>query len=332
MNTYKVTFDLSGCISHIGADVAGIGVENVSEWMHSDTLFSAIIHAYAKTQKKESFKRTNGLIEEFTNNATDPPFRCSSLFLANDKNMFVPKPKKPLPDNYDWSDLFKVKFISLQNLYKWLRIDAMDWNDETKCQRFARSVLRDSKTYNKLFFTRVRAVNAKDRLRNRTMVFHRGETIYNNGTQSYFFIDIQENYENDIKAAIQFLSEYGGFGGEINIGFSRMNSVKWEPFVFPASKGKNAYLLSLYPIYQNLEWSAAWYDMFYRKSWFNSPFVGAQLKKKAVTMLAEGSCLPELPGNGELLDVTPDAWENDMKEYENWHRIYRNGIGYMINY
>ena len=66
MKTYKVSFDLSSAITHIGADMAGIGVEKVTEWVHSDTLFSAIIHAYAR---KFDFAETTALLDSF--NAAD---------------------------------------------------------------------------------------------------------------------------------------------------------------------------------------------------------------------------------------------------------------------
>ena len=332
MNTYKISFDVSGTISHIGADIAGIGVENVSEWVHSDTLFSAIIHAYAQ---KFGFKETEILINAFPkeNEGTDNiPFRCSSVFLSNKKKLFVPKPKTVLPGDFDWSETFKVKFITLDNLYKWLGIEKMNWEDEGECQQLKQSILDDAKLYSKLFTKRVRAVNAKDRIHNQTQVFHRGETIYSKETEQYFFIDIKERCENDIKEAIQFMTDNAGLGGEINIGFSRMKSASWKPFTFPKPNGSDkTYLLSLFPVYKNIHWEDSWYDIINRKSWFNSPFFGTQLKKKAVKMISEGSCISLAAKTGKLIDVTPDKWV--AKEGSNgWHSIYRNGIGYAIYY
>ncbi|MBD3343174.1 MAG: hypothetical protein GF353_29015 [Candidatus Lokiarchaeota archaeon] len=333
MKTYKVIFDVSGCFTHIGADTAGIGVENVSEWVHSDTLFSAIIHAFSR---KNKFGDSQKLIQQFLdydNQLNKLPFRCSSVFLGKDDLFFVPKPKLPLPDHYDWSDLFKVKFISLENLYKWLQLDEMEWDRDIERDKFIKDVQEDWDRYRQLFITRVRAVNAKDRILNQTSVFHRGETIYADGTYMYFFMDINDGYEDRIRDAIQFLTDYAGFGGEINIGYSKMKSVSWQPFAFSNHPGKNnAYLLSLYPIYSEIDWENSWYDIINRKSRFNSPYFGTQLKKKAVEMISEGSCLSSLPSPGRLIDVTPDRWFDQEKKVKNWHRIHRNGMGYWIGF
>jgi len=330
MNTYQVSFDLSATISHIGADVAGIGVENVTEWVHSDTLFSAIVHSFAH---KFGFDETETLIKQFPPESNEIPFRISSAYLATGDIFFVPKPKIQLPDYYRWTDLFKVKFISLQNLYKWIGIERIDWHDDNVCREFVADIQNDWDIYNKLFTTRVRAVNAKDRLINQTQVFHRGETIYSAGTKLYFFINVSTDYENKIKEAIQFMTDFSGLGGEIKIGFSQMKGMQWQPFSFPNSNGsQRAYLLSLYPIYQETDWENSWYDVINRKSWFNSPYFSTQLKKKAVKMLAEGSCLSSIPSTGKLIDVTPDKWLKKEGKVEGWHRIYRNGIGFWIGF
>jgi CRISPR type III-A-associated RAMP protein Csm4 len=258
------------------------------------------------------------------------PFRCSSAFLAKDDLLFAPKPRKPLPASHDWSELFKVKFISMDNLKRWLSITPVQWDDKA-CKTFIKSIQTDDDIYKRLFINRVRAVNAKDRLHNQTQVFHRGETIYTRGTELYFLLDVSAAYEQQLRETIDFLTELAGFGGEINIGFSKMNSVKWQPFSLPVTNNKNVYLMSLYPAYPEVNWAEAWYDIINRKSWFNSPFTGIQMKKRSVRMVVEGSCLPSLPKGGELLDVSPGEWKKE-KNRKNWHRIYRYGYAYFLNY
>lgn len=334
MKRYKVTFDLSGCISHVGADVAGVGIENVSEWVHSDTLFSAIIHAYAK---KHGFDETENLMNAFPKKPTDemePPFSCSSMYLAKDDVLFVPKPKMPLSDYPDWSDFFKVTFISLDNLYLWLGIEAVEWTLQ-QCQAFKESIEADNEIYHSLFFQRIRAVNAKGRVYNQTQVFHRGETIYTDGTKGYFVLDVTEKFEPKLKDALNFLVDSAGVGGEINIGFSQVNGIEWDDAfsLKSAPNGTQSYLLSLFPIIQGIKWNKSWYDLVNRKSWFNSPFHGFQYKKKPVKMLAEGSCIHCDTSSGYLLDVTPAFWFDLKKQGKiktNWHRIFRNGVGLFL--
>ena len=327
MKTFKVTIDVSCCISHFGADVPGIGVENVMEWLHSDTLFSALVHGWARTK---GFEKTEKMISGFTEANHDFPFRISSAFLATGDLHFVPKPLCPLPGGAVSSVAHKVKFISQENLYKWLGLTTVDWEKELTA--FENSLEHDAGIYQSCFLSQVRAVNAKDRVYAQTQVYHRGETIYTEGTKLYFYADVHADYEDDFFDILNFVVEYAGFGGEINIGFSHFNGVTWEemqPQTRP-ERSQQHYLLSLCSIPTNTDWNSAYYDVLTRKGWFNSPFHGTQLKKKSVKFLTEGSVLPGNPGSGKLINVTPGEWQKEKGETTNWHPIYRNGIGYFL--
>ena len=58
------------------------------------------------------------------------------------------------------------------------------------------------------------------------------------------------------------------------------------------------------------------------------------MKKKAVKMICEGSCLANLPSDGKLIDVSPDYWlkKENKENTTGWHSIYRNAIGYYLSF
>ena len=194
------------------------------------------------------------------------------------------------------------------------------------------SVNLDTTFYNKQLIQRVRAVNAKDRVRNRTQVYHRGEVIYADNTFLHFFLDIQPEYLSSFRESINYIVDYAGIGGEINIGFSEINDSEITPFKLPTTDNPDKYyLMSLLTLSQNINYKESFYDVINKKSWFNSPFHHYQLKKRTLKMLTEGSCLSCSNIKGSLVDVTPaveENWENDSR----WHPIYRNGIGYGFGY
>ncbi len=337
MKRYKIYLDVSGTIGHIGGDLRGIGVESVNEYAHSDTLFSALIHGLAQSYDKATiddiFKAFEVYQKEHDENLL--PFRCSSAFLSNGKTDFVPRPLCPPPFAKDIHGLNRIRFISWDNLKKWLRIDPMVWNDDNT-DLFVDSLFQDSTTYSNLFINRVRAVNAKGRLRNMTQVFHRGEIIYGDNAKLYFWLDVHPSWWSSIQSALNYLKECGGLGGDTSIGFSEIKDYAPKSDTLPGiSNPEYYYLLSLLPVSDAVNYQASFYDILNRKSWINSPYIHAQYKKKALKMLKEGSCIKSTNPHGELVNVTPKFWEDlnkESKKDSNWHQIYRYGLGFYIGY
>lgn len=337
MERYKIYLDVSGTIGHIGGDLRGIGIESVNEYAHSDTLFSALIHGLAQAYEKTTIDQLFKEFEAYQNKQDEIPlpFRCSSAFLSNGETDFVPRPLCPPPFKKEMQKLNKIHFISSSNLKKWLNIEPVVWTDDN-IELFETSLLEDSQTYSNLFINRVRAVNAKGRLRNMTQVYHRGEIVYNEKTSLYFWLDVQSSWWQYIQAAISSLIDCGGLGGDCSVGFSEIKSYQsQQDSLVSISDPQNYYLLSLLPISDKINYQSSCYDILNRKSWINSPYIHAQYKKKAVKMLKEGSCIKSTNPHGQLVNVTPKFWEELNKESNkdpNWHQIYRYGLGFYIGY
>lgn len=348
MGLYKFYLDVSHNISHIGSDVRGIGVENVMEWVHSDTLFSAIIHGLVKSGAQNNIEK---LFEQFRNynenqKSMEPPFRLSSAFLAYKKSQekqngelqnswvnanyieFVPMPLTPPAFDLQLDRLNKQTFISLENALKWIRSPETEFD---KAQ-YIESLNLDGSCYKKRFLNRIRAVNAKDRRLNQTQVYHRGEVVYTDNTWLYFFVEIGDDLFDDFKKALIYLQEAAGIGGEINVGFSEFKDIDYTKVELSEDNSyQNFYLLSLLSLIDDIAYDKSYYDIINKKSWFHSPFHNIQLKKKTVKMIKEGSCIRCDRLNGKLVDVTPNEWEK-RRGIPNWHSIYRNGIGFGIGY
>src|SRR4030042_2913727 len=85
----------------------GIDLENVSEWVGSDTLFSALINAMSVVYPKEK-------VTEFVNRfKQQPPFLVSSLFLYKSDIYFLPR---PMDDSHIPSELRKHKGKEIKKL------------------------------------------------------------------------------------------------------------------------------------------------------------------------------------------------------------------------
>ncbi len=347
MGLYKFYLDVSHNISHIGSDVKGIGVENVMEWVHSDTLFSAIIHGLVKSGAQNDIEKLFDQFRNYNENqkSMEPPFRISSAFLAYKKSQekqngepqnslvsenyieFVPMPLIK-PKDLPLDRLTKQNFISLENALKWIGREKLNCTNDD----YIESLNLDGSCYKKRFLNRIRAVNAKDRRLNQTQVYHRGEVVYTDNTWLYFFVEIGDDLFDDFKKALTYLQEAAGIGGEINVGFSEFGDIDFTKVEINENNSyKNFYLLSLLSLNDDIVYDNSYYDIINKKSWFHSPFHNIQLKKKTVKMIKEGSCIRCDELKGKLIDATPDEWEKH-EGIPNWHPIYRNGIGFGIGY
>ena len=106
---YKLKFKGS---THFGE--TGIDLENVSEWVNSDTLFSAIINAMSQFNQKDD-------VSEFVNIfKKNPPFLLSSLFVYYNNFQFLPRPM----DDYHLSDEIRRKKTKELKRIKWLTLDS----------------------------------------------------------------------------------------------------------------------------------------------------------------------------------------------------------------
>ena len=97
----------------------GIDLENVSERVSSDTLFSAFVNSIRTT---EGLDTVNDFINTFIEN---PPFFISSLFLYHGDKFFLPRPLSDKDISKEvrkelGKDLKKLSWLTPQSFFKWI--------------------------------------------------------------------------------------------------------------------------------------------------------------------------------------------------------------------
>lgn len=228
MNNWKlVRLNFGRSPTHFGE--TGIGIEQISERVRSDTLFSAWISTYAKSFGKSEVE---ALLQKFRDNPTNPPFRISSTFVyhRSDEQTFIdylPKLAEH-PLNYPNDDLRfvksfrKLKFIPISIWQRWYQGQGFTNSDICDLETYAKNPDDETTTlaqagcfsYAKAFNEYVLPKVAIDRTTRVTNFYHTGFVQFaweakelkvseENQAKSQKFVDDNERVEN--KAGLYFL-------------------------------------------------------------------------------------------------------------------------------
>ncbi len=317
MSKWKlVKLDFKNNPAHFGE--LGIGMEETSERVRSDTLFSALVISYARLGKN-----VDTLLQRFHQEKV--PFRLSSSFIYREQDSkityFLPRPKHP-PINYPIGDDLKIakdyKKLSFLDLETW-RIWYQDGG-------FNKAAKLPENCYSKCFEIDKQPKIAIDRNTRATNLYHTSFVRYlskpNDKSGLYFLIkfhdEILENDLHDLKAALELLGE-DGLGGERSSGAGQFEpswhdlDEKWQNLV--KFEGNSQSLISLYWDDNLISLENSSYELQERGGWITSS--AKNQRRKKVMMFAGGSVFADIP-IGKLADVTPPEFTQ--------HKIYRSGI------
>lgn len=319
-------------VAHFGE--LGIGIEQTSERVRSDTLFSAWLSIYARLFTSAE---VNDLIEKFK---TNPPFRLSSTFIYQQLNdeivYYLPRPLKS-PSGYSDHDLAisksykKLNYLPLEIWQRWYQGQGFTEQDR-------RSLISTNKSeafqYKEAFKIQKVPKIAVDRITRATNLYHTGMVQYRCEQQEnevkslsglYFLVQFPEanpELENTFLGVLDFLGGEG-IGGERSSGagqfkrnISTVLTPQWQE-VINFQNGNAHSLISLFwqhSVTPELIHQAS-YELQERGGWITSS--SADKRRKAVRMFAEGSVFLSQP-EGQLADVTPDGFRA--------HHVYRSGI------
>lgn len=333
-------------VAHFGE--LGIGVEQTSERIRSDTLFSAWLSAYARLFTRSE---VDEWIEKFK---TSPPFRLSSTFIyqqINGKTVdYLPRPLKSpsrYPAGEDDLGLIKtyktLKHIPLEVWQRWYQGEGFSEADREELttkttEKVAGTLTRAGAfQYREAFETHKLPKIAVDRITRATNLYHTGMVQYRCEQQQdevkslsglYFLVEFPEadsELENTFLGVLDFLGGEG-IGGERSSGAGQFKvhrstdlTPQWQQVINFAG-GNYHSLMSLFwqPSLSPELLDRASYELQERGGWIASPASdGRQLRRNAVQMFAEGSVFSARPA-GQLADVTPREFRD--------HRVYRSGI------
>jgi CRISPR-associated protein Csm4 len=318
MKAYKLKFQ-SSC--HIDA---GTSVDGPSEtFIHSDTLFSAVVSAASKFYGKE-------VVEKFL---MPDAVVLSSAFPFYKDELFLPKPLHFFPANlkeYEMVKVFKkARFVSTELLFKIISGVEVDEEYFTKdfilngCWRVNRNI-KDNNSEERIFEVQEVPHVIMDRITNQTQIFYKSEVYFHKEAGLFFLAQIDENLVNEFETVLRFLGDEG-IGADRTIGKGLFEVEKVEDFsVPPLNHTGYYYLLSLYSPtkdeFQNISPEKSFYDLIIRGGYV----LNNTLNRKNLRMFTEGSVLffnNDIKPKGCLKKVLDfNQYKNDLKS-----DIYRNG-------
>lgn len=336
----------------------GIGLEQSSDRIRSDSLFSAWISAYARLFGKAGVEE---LLERFRSEP-QPPVRMSSTFIyshpeGKNEIYYLPRPLKfplkyPDEDLQFFKEYKKLTYLPIPVWHRWYQgegfttNDAQELIDKTKKAGTGNGALHQAGTFNygETFKTEKRPKIAVDRVTAATNLYHTGFVQFNWDQQNneicslaglYFLLEFpkeDKSLETNLHAALSLLGEEG-LGGRRSSGAGRFEiewesslPKDWQKILKPAKDMTHHCAISLFwdddsSVLKDLITDKCSYEIQERRGWIAGSPSGRNLRRKSVQMFLEGSVFPH-PPLGKLADVTPGGFKE--------HTIYRNGIALSI--
>ncbi|MHB8338424.1 MAG: type III-A CRISPR-associated RAMP protein Csm4 [Ignavibacteriaceae bacterium] len=345
----KYLFELNFKTSvHIGSDIAGLGVEGVQGFAHSDTLFSALMNVIISSKNTFNYIWLNEFLSG-KGKEINLPFKISSFgfvkYIEDEYRYFIPKPLL-VPDRLvskadynNWKHFKNLKYITLERYQDILDGKQLDLE------------LISEKESDTFWVDQIRDQIQMDVLTAATKIYSMGEIFYEKSVKPFLIIELNESELplNDLIVFLRLLGNYG-LGGRRTVGSGVFSFTDEDWFcIDPATKDevrkinpnfnfeKNTgrvrfkeifsfpsntkYLFStLFPV-NAAEKEILNYNLITRKGWIFSTSSFNQLKRKTCYMIGEGSILnKEIIGS--LVDVTPKVFSD--------HRVWRYGIPFYL--
>ena len=335
-------------------------LEKTSNYIHSDTLFSAICNAYRLLYGNEELQDVLKLFKD-----REPPFLFSSAFAYAGEILTFPLPLSINWDNYADDEVIeglnaerkgkekvdkfgilkrlkRVKFVSEKIFWNVTEEESRikDYiNDENIIQgilfddaevkglrkRFDVKENKGIKIFGKKEVPRV----VIDRKTSASNIYHFGEISFADNAGFYFLMDSRmKEYEKKAEAAIRVLGDEG-IGGDRTYG-KGLFKVDFKEIEMNTEPGKHFVTLSLYyPMKEEISMlrdGNGYYELINRGGWIYS-LEAKNLRRRTVRMFSEGSVFKfsnETKSGlyGVLANVKPEKFAE--------HEVYRYGYAFAV--
>ncbi len=301
-------------------------LEKTSNYIHSDTLFSAICNAYRLFYGNEELKKVLNLFE-----GREPPFLISSAFPYIDEILLFPIPKNTDFGDYTKDKKFrKVEFVS-RTIFERIT-GGEDIKEHIIGENLVQGnhVLVTSKERTKLSTDKIWTIKEVprvviDRKTSASNIYHFGEIAFADNCGLYFLMDLRmKEYEKKVEAAIRVLGDEG-IGGDRTYG-KGLFKADFKEVKMDLEPKDHFVTLSLYhpreeevSILQN-----GYYELINRGGWIYS-IEAKNKRRKTVRMLLEGSVFNAPTGlevYGGLASVKPKGFRD--------HEVYRYGYAFAV--
>jgi CRISPR-associated protein Csm4 len=317
---FNVIFLKPKATFHLGEQ--GIGLEETSEIIHSDTLFSAICNAWLKFYvKKEDFKKI----------LTNPPFLISSCFPYGKNIYFFPRPMLRLKvenKEFDLKDFKKIRFVSQGIFEKMIKNEEIEEVDFIQNKTLLlTSSEKESLKLDTIFKEHQVPRITIDRKTHASEIFYFSRIQFQQNCGYYFFVKyLDDKIKDKFETLIRFLGDVG-IGGDRTTGHGQFIPEFSNIELSIPDNTKHFLTLSLfYPQKNQIKTVLSdkpSYDFIKRKGWVHSPDY-MNLRRKTIRMFIEGSvfCGHFDSTYGKLVDTKPDGF--------NMHSVYRYGYAFPI--
>ncbi|WP_338835355.1 type III-A CRISPR-associated RAMP protein Csm4 [Neomoorella thermoacetica] len=287
---------------HLGQ--AGLGLEESSLILHSDTLYSGIFQAWLRLYGEPL-----------------PEIILTSAFPFIAANYYFPRPFLPAPGYTSelaikyGKALKRTSFISQEHFARWVQGIPLDFEQ----------LVEESKLLGEVMGTGVRAQVALDRLHSNSALYFVGETFFAQHREAglFFLVDLPPEYWPNFQAALKMLGEEG-IGGRRSLGYGIFEPEFIADFSLIQIDKPDAYLtLSLvYPAGPDeVQDNLIAYQLVERMGWLEDKYGNLAQRHQRVLMFSEGSVFRR-PVRGRLVDVAPPGFKA--------HPVYRNGLAFNV--
>lgn len=285
--------------------------EGSSEFIHSDTLFSAFCHSYLLLYGRANLEE---LLDQFVSG--NPPFLLSSAFPYWQGQYYFPVPKNQIPKTKEAKKIQFVEKKGFEELIKGAKLEEILPD--------IKSIPANAEPYFPWVKENVPRVSLS-RYSNHPIedggYFHFGLVFYQADTELFFLIKYNDtSIKKEFEAAIRLLADEG-IGGDRSSGKGIFHPPVFSEIEISIPQNADGTIsLSLYyPGNGELnEISEGFYELLERKGYIYSPY-GMSLRRKSIRMFTEGSVFSaKSPKIGKLVNVTPEIFTH--------HNIYRYGF------
>ncbi len=288
------------------------GMREGSEmFIHSDTLFSAFCHSFLLLYGKPELERLLSALQ--TEDRERLPVVFSSAFPYYGGKFYFPVPRSFIPRNKDDK---RVRFVE-QPVFEALLAGKLP---EGNLPGGLPDTVARIEDVPKVTISRFSGTAQED-----GGFYHVGFTYLAQDAALFFLMRVTDDWRNKVEAAIRLACDEG-IGGYRSIGKGQFEQPEMREISLH-SEGEASVMLSLYypAETETAGLNRGWYELIWRKGYVYSPETRS-LRRKTVTMFAEGSVFPGNNRRGKLVDVTPENAANLGLS----HRIYRSGLAFLL--
>ncbi|MEM2001874.1 MAG: type III-A CRISPR-associated RAMP protein Csm4 [Candidatus Methanomethylicaceae archaeon] len=316
---------------HLGE--RGVGLEETSEIVHSDTIFGALCWCWTLYTGRSAEEFLQPFLED------KPPWLLSSAFPYVGDVLFVPRPLGDLPlcaDEGFRRKALEADFLSLKLLERLCQGAVPQDNLELSLDGRLLLLSAEKPALHNIpepwAIVQTPRV-ALDRITSAAEIYYTGRLTFARGCGLYVLVkelDTQSELTRMLPTLFRLLGDEG-LGGERSCGYGFFEPEEHEISLELPQESPSQLLLSLYNPQDahelaRLELRRSAYRLTRRRNWVFSP-QAKHLQTRAVNYFSEGSVLYVREGKirGRLVNVL-NANEGAP------HSVYRNGLGFFVSW